>query len=261
MKKLALAAIALTVLTANAWAGVVVEMTVTDLTNNQSRPAKIYAQDGLLRMDTEEPGEGSITVLFLGDSTAFILHEEQSYIEMDEETVARLSSQIDQAMKQMEEQLKNMPPAQREMMEKMMKDRMPNMMGEAMEPPVIEKGGTSQTAGYSCTMYEIYRKDEKVRELCAASRSELQAGEELVESFQAMAKFMQKMMEAMPQMSEMMEGTFAEFASIDGFPVMSRQFDDGQAVEETLLDSIQPMSLGPNIFKIPSGYKKQSVGN
>ncbi|HSR51310.1 MAG TPA: DUF4412 domain-containing protein [Acidobacteriota bacterium] len=259
MKKFVSLVICLTLMSVGLWAGVVVESTVTDLSSNQTHPQKMWAQDGLLRMDVEDPSEDNTSILFLGDRVVFVNHDERSYMEMDEETMREVGAKLSEAQRMLDQQLKNLPEAQRKQMEKMMKDRMGAMMGDVMEPPRVERAGSGSAAGYDCTRYDVLRKDEKIVELCAAPSSALEGGQELVESFHSMTAFMEDFLQSIPQASEMAQGYLGAFSEIDGFPVMSRRFQNGRAVEETEIKSIESSSLGGDVFAIPSGYKKQKM--
>lgn len=259
MKKIVSLLVCLTLMSAGLWAGVVVQATVTNLPSNESYPQKMWARDGHLRMDVEDPGEDNMSVLFLGDRMVIVNHDERTYLEMDEATMREVGSKISEAQRQLDEQLKNLPPAQRQMMEKMMKERMGSMMGDVMEPPEVERAGSGSAAGYGCTRYNVLRKGEKMVELCAAPPSALEGGQELVETFQAMTAFLQEFLQSIPQAAEMAQGFMGAFAEIDGFPVMSRRFENGTAVEETEINSIESASLSGDLFAIPAGYKQQKI--
>lgn len=111
MKRLVCAAAILSTFLCQTFAGVVVEMVSKDLRSNlQSPPDKAYAQGGMLRIEPYQEGGAAIAMIFRDDALLILNHQDKSYFRMDQQTVAQLSSQISEAMQQMQEQLKNLPP-------------------------------------------------------------------------------------------------------------------------------------------------------
>jgi hypothetical protein len=88
--------------------------------------------------------------------------------------LANLGQQMNAAMA-MQEQMKNMPPEQRAMIEQMMKARggLRGMPPTAQEVRVEYKpAGSDQVGQWSCTKYEGFRGQEKVAEVCAVDPKE-----------------------------------------------------------------------------------------
>jgi uncharacterized protein YbaP (TraB family) len=78
-------------------------MVSKDLRSNQeSPPDKTYAQSDRLRIEPhQEDGAQATAIIFRDDALSILNHQDKSYYRMDEQTLARLSSQISEAMKQM----------------------------------------------------------------------------------------------------------------------------------------------------------------
>ncbi len=239
-------------------AGVVIELEIKNLRSDRVEGTrKISAQGEMLAM---EDTDGKVMMIFRGDRMLTIDHRERSYMEIDETTMQEISGKLNEAMKQMREQMANMPAEQRAMMERMMKGRMP----AGMDPIEIrvEAGANQRVGDYSCRMYSIYLNEDKSQELCAAPLNQVGAASEAWDAFQAMARFSQKMMDSFRQgpLAQMMNSNpFAMLDEIDGFPVLTRSFDKGAASEESRLNSIVRTALDPAVFEPPSGYRKKSM--
>src|SRR5690606_1935590 len=123
-------------------------------------------------------------------------HKRKSYTLLDKETVDEMAAQIQGAMAQMEEQLANMPPAQRKMMEGMMKNRMPQLGGEKLELIVKRTGDEDTIAGYEAERVDVSTSEGKQRELWVAPWSELEGSKEIAGSFTGMATMFESMMSA-----------------------------------------------------------------
>ena len=244
--------------------GVVVEMVSRDLRSNQeSPPDKTYVQGAMLRIEPHQEGGAAATAMIFRDNALLILNsQERSYYRMDEQTMTRLGSQISAAMQQMQEQLANLPPEQRAMMEEMMKGRMPEgmSMGGAGQPPAlrVEPAGSERVGPYSCDKYAVYQGQNKTQEICVVPDSQIGALGEVMETFRAMARFTRKLVESTPQgpLSNMTQNPFQVLDEIEGFPVLTRQFENGQPTHETLFKSASEQDLSDDLFSVPNGYRE-----
>src|SRR5688500_8153132 len=117
MKNLICAASTLLMI-ATATAGVRIETTTRDIKSQAADggPQIVLVQAGNIRMNNPKHGNGVI----LKNSMFYVLDDKQkTYSEIDKATMQQAADQAGAAMKQMQEQLKNMPPEQRAQMEKM----------------------------------------------------------------------------------------------------------------------------------------------
>ena len=265
MMKYALCAAAiLATFLGHTFAGVVVEMVSKDLRSNQeSPPDKTYAQGDMLRIEPhQEDGAPGIAMIFRDDALVILNHQDKSFYRMDEQTIAQLSSQISAAMEQMQEQLANLPPEQRAMMEQMMKGQMPEgmSMGGAVQQPAlrVEPAGSERVDQYSCDKYEVYRGQEKTQEICVVPVNQLAALGEVMDTFRAMARFTKKLIESTQQvpLANMTNNPLQILDEIEGFPVLTRQFENGQPTQEVLFKSATQQDLGDDLFSVPSDYRE-----
>lgn len=66
------------------------------------------------------------TMIYQGDRREMVVdHDRKSYIVVNEQALQKVGDQLNQASRQIQEQLKNLPENQRAMVEKMMKGRLP----------------------------------------------------------------------------------------------------------------------------------------
>lgn len=238
-------------------AGVVIEMQSTE-SGSKSKPttSRIFAQDRMLRMESEDKRGGKSVMIFRGDEMLILMVDRKQYYRIGQKEIDELSETMSSMAKQMEESLKNVPEAQRAAMEKFMKNRMPQM-GEAAELKV-KAGGASRSGSYACRMYEVWLGEDKMQEVCAADPSDLGAAAEAEEAFRAMAEFSSKLIGSMRQgpMSGMFQNPYVAMSKIQGLPVMSRTFEEGRAVSEVHMKSAQRQSLDGELFEAPAGYKR-----
>jgi hypothetical protein len=83
-------------------------------------------------------------------------------------------------MSQMEAAMKDMPPDQQEKMREIMRQKMPGAGGGKYVEPVLKKAGEVNVNGVSCTKYDVFRGDEKVRQHCFANWNSIEGGKEMM---------------------------------------------------------------------------------
>src|SRR4029079_13123170 len=143
MKKLLF--VSATLFASGAFAGVHIENTTRDIKTKapQGHVQTILVQDGKLHSST---GSGAFTLR--GDNIVMVDDKRQQYREMTKEDMKKMAEQAGAAMKRMQDQMKNMKPEQRAMMEKMMGSKMPGgmgAMGGANKPDVWEAKDLKKT--------------------------------------------------------------------------------------------------------------------
>lgn len=253
-------------------AGVVYEIEVKDHDASPPRTEtnEMSAEGKNLKMEIDSGGRGSKgEMIYRGDRREMVIvdHDEKSFTVIDEATLREIASQVGAAMSQIQEALKNVPESQRKMVEEMMKKRMPQA---APQRPVVEirkTGERAEQAGYPCVKYETLLDGRKVSELWVTDWANVEGGAEAVAAFKDMAGFFREMMDAFASASGPMGGfvsdlgnsAFEHLAEIDGFPVVTREFDGEELEGESTLRSASRRTLDPADFEPPAGYKRREM--
>ena len=250
--------------------GVVFEIEVTD--HVQSPPnvetIETYVEGKLLKVEIASGGRGSKgDMIYRGDRREIVVvdHEDKSYMVMDEEAMQAIAGQFGSAMDEMKKALDKVPKDQREMVEKMMKERMPQAQAKRTPSTLRKTGDRATKNGYPCVKYEVLRDGHKTTELWVTDWDNIDGGDEAREAFGGMADFFKEMMEAMgeggfgPQVGD--ENVFEHMKELGGFPVVTQEFgDDGSLEGESELRSARRRTLDPADFEPPAGYKRRSMG-
>jgi len=263
MKKSLVALSSILLLPTLAYGGVVMDMVTRNAAGQETDRTRIYAQSKMIRMEqvVEDEAEPENTMIFLGNEFLYVNHEDESYIVMDESMIDDVSAQISDAMKEMEAELANMPPEQRAMVEQMMKGRMQGMMGQQKAPsagPRIESVGSGKWNSYKCREYAVFIGPEKTQDICAADLDDVDGADEVIEAFRGMAAYMQKMTESMPMMPEDQMNPGKLMSEIDGFPVHTVDYKNGEVTGDVSLDSVTEKNLEPDMFAAPDGYRREN---
>ena len=141
-------------------------------------------------------------MIYRGDRREIMVidHGKKSYMVVDGEMIEKLGNQMQGLEKQLADALKNAPPEQRAMLEKMMRDRMPPQAQaqSAPKPEVRRTGETGTHSGYPCVKYEVFTEGRKVRELWVTDWDNVEGGKEAVGAFEGMSDFFAEFRAALP---------------------------------------------------------------
>ncbi len=196
-------------------------------------------------------GDRDNSIIYPGDgySMTVLEHDKRRYMVVDEAFADSVSTQIDAAMAQVEEQLAQLPPEQRAMMRSMLENRMPK---QNREPPQQEfrRTNTIRTiAGYECVEGALITDGEQEFTMCISQASEIgmPAGDyaALRKAFAAMSKLVAKFSPGTEQMFNL--------DLIGGVPIMSR---DSSGQEDSRLVSASFAAIEATRLEIPADYKQ-----
>jgi hypothetical protein len=218
-------------------------------------PQTVLVQDGKVRAS-----HGKDNAMILKGTTITILDAgKKTYTEMDKEQVKKMASQANAAMTQMQEKLKNMPPEQRAMVEKMMGGQMPGGMNSS-KPDVYDAKNTGKTEtveGRKCTLWTLTRNGKLFEELCVVPFSSLPGKENFEKSFKELADAFSEFSKGMPGVENQVQVR----SNVNGYPVRSRSYDANGKFRgtETVLTKWVEESVPAAQFEVPAGYKKKEL--
>lgn len=252
----------------NVFAGYVYDLSQKEFSGSGSddTSTKILVDGAKIKMSGFDD---SNEVIFDGSSQALMVvdHGKKSYIQMDKKSIEEFSAKLKEAMAEMERQLESVPPAQRKMMERMMKNKMPSMDQPKIETSVKRTGETDTISGYEAEKIEVSSSDGSSQELWVVPWSEIGGAEGIADAFTGMSSLFDELMGAISQMpmagfagGQAKSGWLDDLKSLEGFPVMAKAYDKGgKLISETLLSGIEEQAIDASEFKAPKGYKKQKM--
>lgn len=243
------------------FAGVEMEMVTTDVSGEVIDRSKFFAQSNMIRIDEVDGGDSNVSMIYRNDEFMVLDHAKKSYMVMDQAMLDSVSTQVSDAMKQMEAQLANLPPEQRAMAEQMMKGRLQGMMGqEGGGAPKfrVQAAGSGEWRSGSCDMYSVFDGAQKIQEVCAADLNDIDGANEAMAAFRGMAAFIEKLTESLPMGAGDAINPGELMDQIDGFPVRTRQFDRGVLASEAVLESVAEINLDAALFDAPADYRREN---
>ena len=231
----------------------IVEKTTT---GNATKTNQVQIEKTRMRAETDGPNGGKQVIVFDAGAQVMRLidYEKKTYTEMTKADVEKAGAQVAGAMAQMQEQMKNLPPAQRAQMEAMMK----NMPG--MAPPVkteYRKTGADQVGKWRCDKYEGYQNNQKTSDLCTVDPKTLGFTPADFQISQQLGEFFQKLM---PQAAEQMFTLGKnDPQGFSGIPVRRTVTVLGRQSVIELTDATR-QTFPDSLFAIPAGFQKQAFG-
>jgi hypothetical protein len=226
----------------------IVEKTTT---NGMTRTNQIQIEKSRLRAENDT-ARGKQIIVF--DGAAQVLRtinpDAKTYNEMTKADVDRLGGQMQDATAQMQEQMKNMPPAARAQMEAMMRGR-----GMPAEPAktVYRKTGTDKVGKWTCDKYEGFQGDQKTSEVCTVDPKVIGFAATDFEVTKQMGEFFQKL--APQQAGQMFAIGQAEAQGFSGIPVR-RTYTIGNAQTTTELTDVTRQTFTDASYAVPAGFQK-----
>lgn len=242
-----------------------------DTDGGQSAPQELLIKDG--KVLTEGDQQGATSVLF--DTRQQVMtvidHSDKQYTTMTQQELEQLGTDVNDAMaqarRQMEEQLKSLPPEQREQMRRMMEQRMPEAMrgggsgdGEGAETTIEKTGSTREVAGHTCTVWSVHRGGRKVAEQCVIAHSELGMPAADYEALSALQAFARSTMEKLARFGGDVPQMGGMVSVEDGMvPIQVVTYDAGGQTQSAQLAGIDTGTLDAQRFSVPEGYSQQSM--
>lgn len=251
-------------LCATANAGVYLETVDKELDGSDApTTSKMWFDGG--RMRTERAGhDGDQDVVIFRNQALYTLDSKsKSYRVIDKATAERLGGQVAAAKKQMEARMAAMPPEQRKRMEEMMaklgKGGAAAMMPGARprERMLKNTGRTETVAGIKCTVWEAFEEGEKEEELCAAAPGSVPGGNEVLETFREISSMLSSFTDKLG--THAADEPWRDMETINGVPILTRDFDDGKATSEMRLTIARKESVPASSFEVPAGFAEKKL--
>jgi hypothetical protein len=231
----------------------IVEKTTTD---GVTKTNQVQMDKTRMRADFEGPNGAKQVLIFDGGAQVMriIDMDKKSYAEMTKADVERMGAQMAGAMSQMQEQMKNLPPAQRAQIEAMMKDR--GMAMPSTAKTEYKKTGSDKVGNWTCDKYEGYLDGQKASELCTVDPKALGFSVADFQVSQQLADFFRTLMpQSADQMFSLGKNDPAGFSGVPvrrSYSVLGRQ-----TVSE--LTEVSRQNLPESIFAVPAGFAKQAI--
>jgi hypothetical protein len=211
-----------------------------------------------MRMETNMNDQNQI-VIYRNDRKVFwiINPEEKSYTELTKKDIRAIKGRMDQAMMQLQEQMKNMPPEQRAMMEQMMKGRAAPMKPKKT---VYRKTGTGVKVNkWKCDTYEGFREGSRTNEVCTTGWRRLGLEQEQYDVIKGMGDFTSEFTKGVSSFFRAGSDEWEKEQGYPGVPVRTITYSMGKAQHKTEIREVRNERVDESLFDLPPGLRKQQI--
>ena len=212
----------------------------------------LLIQDGKVR---SENASSSRRTALIKDSVLYELdNEKKTYFVADDAAMKKAANEAAAAMKEMQERVKKMPPAQRELMEQSVGMHMPGVFGRKDIFELKDTGKNETVEGRECRVWNLLKNGANYHEFCVVPFTSLPGKEDVVKANKGLSRgFMFG-----PAGLTSAVDYYAVRNSVAGYPVRVRMIDDtGQPLaSEFVLTKWVVEFLPESTFEIPAGYQK-----
>lgn len=234
--------------------GIYIEVKNSDSSGVET--SRLYIGADRLRAESAGTGEDS-TIIFREDRDVLWIIDNQAnvYQEMTRQSLEAMKSQMENAMAMMAEQMKNMPPERRAMMEKMMGQG----GGMPMSPPektTYKKASTGEKIkGWTCTRYEGFVGGTKTEDVWTVDWRQVGIDASDLSVMQAFGSFFEALA---PDESFFQFGSeeFERNGGYSGAPVKTIVYEGGAVSHTSEVELIENRALEPTLFELPQGVRK-----
>jgi len=161
-------------------------------------------------------------------------------------------------MKQMQEQLKNMPPEQRKMMEDMMAKQMPKQMME-QEKITFKKTGSEKFMSWNCDKYEGTKSGKKAAEVWTILPSQTGFKKDDFMVMRGFADFFAPLGANLNDFVMMGIEEDVKAGGFNGMPVKYINMEDGKVVDTFVIDKIENRNNAAGLFELPGNLEKKEI--
>jgi hypothetical protein len=227
---------------------------------DQQTVTKMYIEGDKLRI--EQPGEKDSTItIYRGDKDLvwMIMPGEKLYQETTKEDIQKMKTQMEQARKMMDEEMKNLSPEQRQQMEKMM-GKMPNAPAEQKTETVYKLVGKNEKVNdYTCEHYAAFSDGKKTWDLWTVDYKDVGVGLKDLAPLEALGEFFGQIGGSNAEnylvgTEEPLKGD--EGPRFHGMPVKWTDVEADSVVRVNELKVLEKRTLDAGLFELPKGFKK-----
>ncbi len=230
--------------------------------SGQTSTNEIQLDKSHMRAETNDGGRKNVVIYEATKQVVEIVDTaNKSYREVTKADMDQLKGQMDSAMAQLQDQLKNVPPQQRAAIEQMMKARggFPGGANPAASAPKVQyrAAGSDKVGQWSCTKYEGYTGAQKTTEVCTVDPKDLGLTASDFDIARQLAEFMRSL--APVAADRIISFGKTEEQGFAGVPVRQISYQNGQVEWTSELSEVKHTAFPAATFEVPAGFKKEAL--
>ncbi|MCS6953585.1 MAG: hypothetical protein RMK57_13615 [Bryobacterales bacterium] len=243
-------------------AGVVIESKITDLRSQRVTRMTTLVEADRMRTDIAgADGEMSVMILRRGQDFHMIVldRRRKEYHVMDRASLRQMQQQVGAAMAELQRQLKDLPPEQRALMEKMMGKNLGGMAAGAppQEVTTYRAAGAGNVSGRACKKYDELRGAQKIAELCTVDPGSLGLTAADMTVFEKLSSVLEEFSRG-PGGQMPARNLKLAAKQVDGFPIEYVAFDGGRPASRYEVQQVTRRSFSEADFSTGDAKRIES---
>jgi len=247
-------------------AGTALTIQTTSETAKGPNKQTFYVHEGKVRLSTNSKDPNGQYLIFQSKEKQIVAVNttHKSYSVLDPTYIKKAQTASSQAMtqaqQQMEARIKSMPPEQQERMRQMMSKMMngdPSAEPSAAKKTYKNVNKTENVNGINCEVFESYKDEQKVGEVCVANYQQLNIDKVDFDTINQFFTFFKDMANQFSQGSN--DNFDAMFIDQGQLPVKSTEFKAGKKVSSSIVSLDKSVPVTATLFEIPADFSKKEM--
>ncbi|MCL5038131.1 MAG: DUF4412 domain-containing protein [Chloroflexi bacterium] len=221
---------------------------------------KIYIESDRLRADSKGSGQDLIFIYRADKDLVWVINNnDRTYMELTRADMEKFGDKMKQARKQFEDQMANMPPEQRAMMEKMMKDKMPQMSEQKKSEVVYNKTGSGIAVNkWVCDKYDGTEGGKRIEEVWTTDLKSIGLNTGDFKVFDSFVEFFKALPKGNFGFEKYGSAQGNKGKSFSGIPIKTVEYEaNGRKARMTEVKDISNKKNDASLFNLPAGLMKQ----
>ncbi|MFY0650975.1 MAG: hypothetical protein JXQ96_03030 [Cyclobacteriaceae bacterium] len=239
--------------------GIKIISTTKNLSNKAAFNTNIYITATQVALENKGGGQNN-TFIFNSASEEFtyVDHAKKEYYHFDKATMQQLKQQIKMLMMMMKSFAANMPEDQKKKLDKIINN-------DQTEMEFASTGKSSKVGKWGTSIYEGKTKGEKATDMYIATFKAIGYSQEKFEVMQKLIQYFKSNLSEiaafLPTGGSFSQISFDETSPVfkDGVPVKTISYENNQAKNENIVQSIKSESFSNAIFQAPTGYVRKQI--
>ena len=249
----------------SAAAGVQARFETRDLQRGSSEYGRLLAQGGEYRMDRYDRDQKLLGSVLIKNGRPYVIdHVKKFWSVVDDLALRRMKADLEAAAAQFDQKVAQMDAESRQTMLGTLTGPQPGSASRDFDTTAE----MAEKNGFPCRRYQVLSDGTLVREIWATPWDKVAGAEELRAAQSAMEAYYQRLTSVFTEVKSQLlgvplyrspENPFADFGKIEGFAVVTRNFENGHSLAETLLLEVKELPLAASEFEIPADYQQKAM--
>ncbi len=219
--------------------------------------SRLYLDKDRIRVEMGENETGDVVIYRMDQRVFWILNNQnKTYMEITEQDLKKMAGTMNEAMQNMQEAMKDLPPEQRAMMEEMMKGNLP---AEKTRTTYKKVSSGEKVGEWTTDKYIAMNETDVVEEVWTAQPEALGLKKEDFAGLYKMSELFSQYFKDTDFYHPIILEDQAQPGDYSGLPLRIITYSRGMKMHQTEVKEIKRQNFQASLFDLPAGYSKQEM--